>query len=88
MTRAWADSRQPPRPQACATERKHGYASPSQSAVRFARFSPAARKAAAVTTPTVDLIDGDKLCNLVRDQQVGLRIVTQVDEDWFDRFDA
>lgn len=52
------------------------------------RFSPAARKAATVTTPTVDLIDGDKLCDLVRDQQIGLRIVTQVDEGWFDRFDA
>jgi restriction system protein len=56
--------------------------------VTLARFSPAARKAATVTTPTVDLIDGDKLCDLVRDQQVGLRIVTQVDESWFDRFDA
>jgi len=51
--------------------------------VTLARFSPAAR-----TTPTVDLIDGDKLCDLVRDQQVGLRIVTQVDESWFDRVDA
>ena len=56
--------------------------------VTLARFSPAARKAATVTTPTVDLIDGDKLCDLVRDQQIGLRIVTQVDESWFDRFDA
>jgi restriction endonuclease Mrr len=56
--------------------------------VTLARFSPAARKAATVTTPTVDLIDGDKLCDLVRDQQIGLRIVAQVDEDWFDRFDA
>jgi restriction system protein len=56
--------------------------------VTLARFSPAARKAATVTTPTVDLIDGDKLCGLVRDQQVGLRIVTQVDEGWFDRFDG
>lgn len=56
--------------------------------VTLARFSPAARKAATVTTPTVDLIDGDKLCNLVRDQQIGLRIVAQVDEGWFDRFDA
>jgi restriction system protein len=56
--------------------------------VTLARFSPAARKAATVTTPTVDLIDGDKLCDLVHDQQVGLRIVTQVDESWFDRFDA
>jgi restriction system protein len=56
--------------------------------VTLARFSPAARKAATVTTPTVDLIDGDKLCDLVRDQQIGLRIVAQVDEEWFDRFDA
>ncbi len=56
--------------------------------VTLARFSPAARKAATATTPTVDLIDGDKLCDLVRDQQIGLRIVTQVDEGWFDRFDA
>ena len=56
--------------------------------VTLARFTPAARKAATVTTPTVDLIDGGKLCDLVRDQQIGLRIVTQVDESWFDRFDA
>jgi restriction system protein len=56
--------------------------------VTLARFSPAARKAATVTTPTVDLIDGDKLCDLVGGQQIGLRIVTQVDEGWFDRFDA
>ena len=56
--------------------------------VTLARFSPAARKAATVTTPTVDLIDGDKLCDLVGDQKIGLRIVTQVDEAWFDRFDA
>ena len=56
--------------------------------VTLARFSPASRKAATVTTPTVDLIDGDKLCDLVRDQQIGLRIVAQVDETWFDRFDA
>jgi restriction system protein len=56
--------------------------------VTLARFSPAARKAATVTTPTVDLIDGDKLCELMRDQEVGLRIVPQVDERWFDRFDA
>jgi len=56
--------------------------------VTLARFSPAARKAATATTPTVDLIDGDKLCELVRDQEIGLRIVLQVDEGWFDRFDA
>jgi restriction system protein len=56
--------------------------------VTLARFSPPARKAATVTTPTVDLIDGDKLCALMRDQKVGLRIVPQVDERWFDRFDT
>ena len=56
--------------------------------VTLARFSPAARKAATVTTPTVDLIDGDKLCELIRNQEIGLRIVCKVDEGWFDRFDA
>jgi restriction system protein len=56
--------------------------------VTLARFSPAARKAATVTTPTVDLIDGDKLCELISDQKIGLRIVLQVNEGWFDRFDA
>jgi restriction system protein len=56
--------------------------------VTLARFSPAARKAATVTTPTVDLIDGDKLCELMRDQGVGLRIVPKVDDRWFARFDA
>jgi restriction system protein len=56
--------------------------------VTLARFSPAARKAATVTTPTVDLIDGDKLCELMHDQEIGLRIVLQVNEGWFDRFDA
>lgn len=56
--------------------------------VTLARFSPAARKAATTTTPTVDLIDGDRLCDLVRDQQIGVHTVLQVDESWFDRFDA
>ena len=56
--------------------------------VTLARFSRAARKAATATMPTVDLIDGDKICDLVRDQEIGLRIVPQVDGAWFDRFDA
>ena len=56
--------------------------------VTLARFSPAARDAATVVTPTVDLIDGDKLCDLVQKQQIGLRIVTQVNDSWFDRFDS
>lgn len=56
--------------------------------VTLARFSAAARDAATVVTPTVDLIDGDKLCDLVQQQQIGLRIVTQVDDSWFNRFDS
>jgi restriction system protein len=56
--------------------------------VTLAHFSPAARKAATATTPTVDLIDGDKLCELVRQQQIGLKTVLHVDGTWFDRFDA
>jgi len=36
---------------------------------------------------TVDLIDGEKLCESDRDKEIGLRIVPQVDQAWFDRFD-
>ena len=56
--------------------------------VTLGRFSEPARQAAITTTPTVDLIDGDKLCELVREKEIGLRIVPQVQDEWFDRFDA
>jgi restriction system protein len=56
--------------------------------VTLGRFTEAARQASTATTPTVDLIDGQKLCELVRDKEVGLRIVPQVQESWFDRFDS
>lgn len=56
--------------------------------VTLARFTEAARKAATTTTPTVDLIDGEVICDLVRQQEIGIRIAPQVIEDWFDRFDA
>jgi restriction system protein len=56
--------------------------------VTLGRFSEPARKAAIATTPTVDLIDGEKLCQLVHDKEIGIRIVPQVQEDWFDRFDT
>ena len=56
--------------------------------VTLGRFSEAARRAAITTFPTIDLIDGDRLCDLVREKEVGLRIVPQVQEDWFDRFDS
>jgi len=55
--------------------------------VTLGKFSPAARKAAIVTSPTVDLIDGERLAELVKEHNVGLRTVTQVREDWFDKFD-
>jgi restriction system protein len=55
--------------------------------VTLGRFSEQARHAAITTTPTVDLIDGDKLCDLVRHKEIGLRIVPQVQDQWFDRFD-
>ncbi len=56
--------------------------------VTLGRFSEAARKAATVATPTVDLIDGEKLCDLVRQQEIGIEIVPRVIEEWFNRFDA
>jgi len=56
--------------------------------VTLGRFSEPARQAAITTTPTVDLIDGDKLCDLVREKEIGLRIVPQVQEEWFGRFDS
>jgi restriction system protein len=55
--------------------------------VTLGRFSPAARKAATVATPTVNLIDGDRLCDLVEEQETGLKKVPQIVEAWFDRFD-
>ena len=56
--------------------------------VTLGRFSPAARKAATAATPTVNLIDGDRLCELVQQQGVGMRSVPTVIEEWFDRFDT
>jgi len=55
--------------------------------VTLGRYTEAARHASIATTPTVDLIDGERLCELVRDKEIGLRIVPMVQEDWFDRFD-
>jgi restriction system protein len=54
--------------------------------VTLGRYSRAARAAARVTTPTVDLIDGDRLCELALEQEVGVRSLPQVDETWFERF--
>ena len=60
--------------------------------VTLGRFTRAARKAARATTPMVDLIDGEKLCDLVNElvaeQDVGVRIVRQVVPEFFDRFES
>lgn len=60
--------------------------------VTLGRFTRAARKAAQATTPMVDLIDGEKLCDLVdelaSEQNVGVRIVHQVVPEFFDRFES
>ena len=55
--------------------------------VTLGRFTAAARRAAILSTPTVNLIDGDRLCELVEQQEIGLRKMPQVTEAWFDRFD-
>lgn len=54
--------------------------------VTLGKFSEPARKAAIVTSPTVDLIDGNRLASLVKEQGLGVKTVTRVDPDWFDRF--
>ncbi len=61
--------------------------------VTLGRYSPAARNAAQASTPTVNLIDGEKLCAIIYEQsqnneRVGLRLVPQVDEQFFTRFEA
>ena len=56
--------------------------------VTLGGFSEPARRAAIVTSPTVDLIDGDRLADLIKEQRLGVRSVTRVDPTWFDRFDT
>ncbi|MFZ0160511.1 MAG: restriction endonuclease [Kineosporiaceae bacterium] len=55
--------------------------------VTLGKFSEPARKAAIASTPTVDLIDGERLSDLILEQELGVRRSPQVNEAWFDRFD-
>ena len=56
--------------------------------VTLSRFTDPARKAATATTPTVDLIDGESLAKLIRDDgESGVSLRPTVDERWFDRFE-
>ena len=54
--------------------------------VTLGKFSEPARKAAITTSPTVDLIDGERLAALVKEQGLGVKTVMRVDPDWFNRF--
>ncbi len=54
--------------------------------VTLASFSEPARRAATAATPTVDLIDGERLAELLLDREVGVRREPVVNEGWFDRF--
>lgn len=56
--------------------------------VTLGRFTEAARKAATVHTPNIDLIDGERLAELVGAQRLGVRETLSVQRDWFDRFDG
>lgn len=56
--------------------------------VTLSRFTEPARKAATSATPTVDLISGDRLAELIRDDgDSGVKMQPTVNEAWFDIFD-
>ncbi|MFB2572365.1 restriction endonuclease [Micrococcus sp. IITD107] len=58
--------------------------------VTLSRFTEPAKKAAIATTPTVDLVSGDRLVDLIHgeDGVSGVTVQPSVDESWFDRFDS
>lgn len=56
--------------------------------VTLSRFTGPARKAATASVPTVDLISGDRLAELIRaDGESGVKLRPTVDLRWFDKFD-
>ncbi len=55
--------------------------------ITTARFSKPARNAALGRTPTIDLIDGDRLAELCDKQSVGVSRQPVVDAHWFGRFE-
>ena len=55
--------------------------------VTLGKFSKPAESAAKRTSPTVDLIDGERLTDLILEQGLGVSLAPRVDETWFDRFD-
>lgn len=56
--------------------------------VTLSRFTDPAQKAANSTVPTVDLINGDRLAELIReDGESGVELRPTVDPQWFDKFE-
>lgn len=56
--------------------------------VTLSRFTEPARKAATSTVPTVVLISGDRLAELIHaDGESGVKLRPTVDPRWFDKFD-
>ena len=55
--------------------------------VTLGRFTRGARQASQATTPTVDLIDGDKLCELILEKEAGVVTEPVVKHGWFTRFE-
>lgn len=54
--------------------------------VTLGRYTDHAREEAITMTPTVELIDGDRLCDLIREQELGIELQPVVNAAWFDRF--
>lgn len=56
--------------------------------VTLGRFTDPARKAATSSTPTVDLINGDRLAELIlNDGESGVTLQPKVNESWFKKFE-
>jgi len=54
--------------------------------VTLSRYTKPAREAARATTPTVDLIDGERLCDLALEKEFGIRMAPLIDDSWFETF--
>ncbi len=54
--------------------------------VTLSRFTKPAQNAAIESTPTVNLIDGDHLCDLALQKGLGIKMFPRVIEHWFERF--
>lgn len=55
--------------------------------VTTGRFSEPARNAALGRTPTIELIDGDRLAELCLQQEAGIALTPTVSSAWFERFE-